>query len=79
MRMRYAAAGLVALALTLAACGGTSSNTSIDTDDIVYRQDTRTGLCFAFVGSGPAMSVQTTGIAMAQVPCTEKVLAQLPD
>lgn len=77
MRHSLTAGILAGIALTLAACGGTSKNVSIDPSDIFYTRDDRTGLCYAFVGSAPAMSVQTTGVAMTHVPCTEEVLAMI--
>lgn len=59
----------------LAACGvNTSGNIDIDPSDIQYKQDPRTELCFAFVASRRTMSVDTTGLGMTHVPCTEEVL-----
>ena len=70
-----AAIALVGL-LGLTACGGSSSrNVDLDPDDLKYAHDARTGLCFAFTGSGKVLSAETTGIAVAQVPCTPKVMA----
>lgn len=54
----------------LGGCGvGSSTNVSIDGDDIQYIKDNRTGLCFAYVGSSRIMTVDTEGLGMACVPC----------
>ncbi|MFP4314027.1 MAG: hypothetical protein ACLFR0_06850 [Alphaproteobacteria bacterium] len=59
----------------LAACGvNTSGNIDIDPTDIQYTQDPRTELCFAFVASRKTATVDTTGLGMANVPCTPEVL-----
>ena len=72
------AALLAALALGLTACGGhSSSNVSVDPEDIKYTYDSRTGKCFAYVGSGNL--TKTTGVALAQVPCDDAVMAQIPE
>ena len=56
-------------------CGAsTSGNITIDPKDLQYFQDPRTNLCFAIVGSGKYLDPDTTGVAMANVPCTDEVL-----
>ncbi|MBK1667000.1 hypothetical protein CKO28_02945 [Rhodovibrio sodomensis] len=67
---------LTAAALLLTGCGAsTSGNLTIDPQDIQYVQDSRTGLCFAFVGSGKKLDPDTSGVAMSNVPCSDKVMA----
>ncbi len=41
--------------------------------NMVYAKDPRTDLCFAYFGTGG-----TGGPALANVPCTEAVLRQIP-
>lgn len=60
----------------LSGCGvNTSGNIDINTNDIQYKQDSRTGLCFAFAASRKAMEASTTGLGLTEVPCTDEVLS----
>lgn len=64
------------VALLLAGCGvSTSSNVNISGEDLRYMQDERTGLCFAVTASRKALKLDTTGLGLANVPCTDEVLA----
>lgn len=75
-------AGLAAVflgaALALSGCGvSTSSNVNFDADDIAYDVDSRTGLCYAFTASRKAMQMDTSGLGLTNVPCTDEVLEQV--
>lgn len=62
-------------ALLISGCSvGTSSNIEVDGNDLVYFKDNRTDLCFAVVASKKAGSLDTTGLGMTEVECTERVL-----
>ena len=52
----------------------TSANIDIAGEDILYMKDTRTGLCFALTASRKSFDVNSTGIAMANVPCSDAVI-----
>ena len=57
----------------LSACSvNTSGNIDVDTDDIKYVQDERTGLCFGMVASRKSFKTDATGLGFACVDC-EKV------
>ena len=61
--------------VSLAGCeANTSSNIDIAGEDILYMKDIRTGLCFALTASRKSFDVNSTGIAMANVPCSDEVL-----
>ncbi len=54
----------------LTGCGvGSSDNVSVSGGDIKYTKDTRTGFCFAYVGSSKATSFEITGLGIANVDC----------
>ena len=66
----------VALVL-FSGCGvGSSSNVAINGLDLQYVKDPRTESCFAYVGSSMKMSLETTGLGLASVPC-DKVPKEL--
>lgn len=59
----------------LTGCGvSNSSDISFDAEIIKYDIDSRTGLCFAITASKKGIISQTSGLGMAHVPCTDKVL-----
>ncbi len=63
-------------AATLSACGvNTSGDIDFNADDIGYRRDSRTGLCFAVVASRETGKVSTSGLGLTNVPCSDEVLA----
>lgn len=73
MKKTMVMAGLMALFLT--GCGvNTSSNIDFDGDDIGYAQDQRTGLCYAYTASRMSGNVDTSGLGLTEVPCSDKVL-----
>ena len=62
------------MTIILSSCAvGTSSNINVNASKILYKQDARTKLCFAFVASRKAFQAETTGLGMTNVPCTEEV------
>lgn len=69
---------IVITAIMLSACDTqTSGNINVQTDEIQYRKDQRTDLCFAFLASRKSNPVgigNMTGMEMTQVPCSEEVL-----
>ncbi len=75
-KMAFALATAAAAAVGLTGCSvNTSGNIDINTSDIQYRQDERTGLCFAFSASRKTGEIDTTGLGLTEVPCTDEVLA----
>lgn len=66
---------VIGLSLTLCACGAEPQKvTPVDArkiaDRLTYVQDTRTGLCFATLGSlSTDLAGGVEGIALANVPC----------
>lgn len=62
-------------AVVLAGCSvQTSDRVNVDPSSIKYVQDSRTGLCFAATASRKAANLETTGLGLTHVPCTEDVL-----
>ena len=54
--------------MSCSASSGKAGN--IDTNDIKYYKDKRTGLCFAIIGASKPVSIQQSeSIGMACVPC----------
>jgi len=55
----------------------TSGDINVQTDEIQYRKDQRTDLCFAFLASRKSNPIgvgNMTGMGMTHVPCSEEVL-----
>ena len=81
MKKAFAAASLISLALASTGCSKTiefgSEEAPFDTTDISYTQDTRTGMCFAYMGSG-AVTLPFGDVfaflGLAKVECTPEVL-----
>lgn len=67
-------ATIIFIALFVAACQMNSAPSKINTDNITYFQDKRTGLCFAAMNSF-AHSNDITVIT--NVPCTDKVKSHI--
>lgn len=66
---------IIVIALALAACEvNTTDNIDVSQDDIKYLKDGRTGLCFALTASRKSFSPNSSGIALANVPCNPSVL-----
>ena len=63
--------------LTVACEANTSSNIDVESGDLKYIKDASTGLCFALTASRKSFDVNSTGIAMANVPCSEAVLSRV--
>lgn len=69
---------ITVLVVFLSGCGVTTDTAvSIDTDDITYVKDSRTDLCFAFVGARKKIKVNPGSLGMSQVPCSEEVLREI--
>ena len=61
MKKLFLALTIVAM-FAFASCSvNTSDNINIDTDDITYVKDTRTGLCYGIIASRKATSTDATG------------------
>jgi len=64
---------LVATIILVSSCSvNTSGNIDVDTNDIKYFKDERTGLCFGIVASRKSFDTDATGLGVTCVPC-EKV------
>lgn len=72
----------LAALVSLSACDTqTSGDINVHTNEIQYRKDHRTNLCFAFLASRKSNMAgigQMTGMGMTQVPCSEKVMKRIP-
>lgn len=55
----------------------TSKMDNFDTSNITYVKDSETGLCFAIVATRKSGSTDQSGIGMACVPCSEKVMEKI--
>ncbi len=63
---------LVGIGLAIgSACSTKTTSVKVDLSDVSYYKDTRTGLCFAAIGShaGGQISDNGTGMGFACVPC----------
>lgn len=59
----------------LAGCSvQTSDRVDLEADMLLYIQDSRTGLCYAAVATRKSFNASTSGLGLANVPCTDKVL-----
>lgn len=64
-----------AIALFLAGCGvNTSGNIDFNASHIKYTQDPRTELCYAYVASRKTAKVDTSGLGLTNVPCSNEVM-----
>lgn len=66
---------VIPLVTLIAGCGvNTSSNIDVDGTDLRYFKDSRTDMCYAVVASRKARSIDTSGLGMTNVECTQEVL-----
>lgn len=72
--------GPAALAGALILTGCNQQEAKWDESKLQYAQDSRTGLCYAFYGTS-FTSIISAGAAfgITVVPCTEKVMALIPN
>jgi len=76
MKMTIKLIAAVAVLSVLAGCGvNTSGNINFNANSLQYAQDDRTGLCFAIVASRKTGNIETTGLGMSEVPCTNEVIS----
>ena len=78
MKMIIKLTAAVAVLSVLAGCGvNTSGNINFNPNSLQYVKDDRTGLCFAIVASRKTGNIETTGLGMSEVPCTDEVLSHI--
>lgn len=80
--MKVLNAFICASVLVLGGCGAEvrkpSNNTAKKaTDNLVYAQDVRTGLCYAIIGSNSSIDVRSESLSITWVPCDPKVLEMI--
>jgi sugar/nucleoside kinase (ribokinase family) len=63
--------GILMIGVLTSCSVNTSGDINVDTDDLTYVKDDRTGLCFAMVASRKSFDTDATGLGLTCVPCKE--------
>lgn len=63
---------IIMIGVLMSSCSvNTSGDINVDTDDLKYVKDSRTGLCFAMVASRKSFDTDATGLGLTCVPCKD--------